>query len=249
MEYGYFFLFLPLENLFYRTRTHIFIVMKKTFITFITALACFCSCSINIDFDAYTTGGADIDDEVRNLDIFWDNGLVQIRYWAENYFSFYEEAGGMRPISDPMCYYYDGKNLRIRDARHGTNSSKTLYLFVPAGAMLQNVDIETVNAAIDVDLDCNSLDIETVYGPVVFSTQNNKMASIDIENDYEDTEIILPADIYGFKCVFDSNGSLISGFLPTIPSPSMDWYTYKSGYTNIYFESGYGNLIISVNKD
>ena len=224
--------------------------MKKTLIALIAALACMTSCSINIDLDAYTQGGADITNgPVSNLDILWGTGAVQIRYWNENYISFFEEEFGTRPISEPMCYYFDGKNLRIRDTRRGLSSNaKKLVLYVPSGITLQRVDIETGSADIDVDLDCTNLDIETDYGGIYYTTENRRMSSIDIENENGETEIYFPVDIYGFKCTFESDGRLISDFGPLDLSPSMGWYIYGTGGTSIDFESFNRDLKIYVNK-
>lgn len=223
--------------------------MKKTFIALFAALACLTSCSINIELDSYISGGADIDGDVRNMDISWNNGFIKVRYWANNYISFYEEASGTRPISEPMCYYYDGKNLRIRSSRTSSNSgSKALIINVPAGLYLQNLDIETSSADIDVDLDCNYLDIETDYGDIVYSTENTSMSRIDIENYNGETELRLPVGINGFKCTMDTAGDLISEFGPLDQSASMGWYIYRSGYTTIDFESDYMGLAIVINK-
>lgn len=220
--------------------------MKRVLFTLMLA-ACSLSSCLYIDMDLkYVEGCADIYERVTDIDIDWDYGVVQVRYWDEDYVSFHEESYYGGYVGSPMCYYLRGTSLSLRNVRSGhSNESKTLTLYLPHDTFYRNIDIETVNADVDADVDCDDIDIETVDGGIVYSTINANMHSIDIDTVRGDIELKLPMGI-SFNCDFDTqSGSLYSEFSGLYNG---DEFIYGNGRTDIDVDTVRGSLSLTINK-
>lgn len=220
--------------------------MRKIFITLLVSILALTSC-IYTDVDLlYIDGGADITEYVEKIDIDWNYGSVVIRYWENNFISFYEEDAYSRPIEQPMCHYLKDGKLRIKYYRHSNSNKqyKKLSLFLPQGVIYKSLDVDANDANIDVDMDADYLDFDTVNGSIIYSTIYRYPKDIDVDTVNGEVNLILPIDA-GFKVDFDSvNGSLYSDF--NLYRDGDSRYGYGNGYTSIDVDTVNSDLYISI---
>ncbi|MGM9788191.1 MAG: DUF4097 family beta strand repeat-containing protein [Candidatus Cryptobacteroides sp.] len=220
--------------------------MRKTFITLLVSVLALNSCIYTDPDILYIDGGADITEYVEDIDIDWNYGSVIIRYWENNYLSFYEEDIYSRPIDQPMCYYLKDGKLRIKYYRHSNSNRqyKKLCLNVPQGIVFKSLDIDANDAAIDVDLDAEYLDFDSVNGSIIYSTIYRYTKDIDIDTVNGEVNIILPVDA-SFSLDFDSvSGSLYSDF--NLYRESDYSFSYGSRYTDIDVDTVNSDLYLSI---
>ncbi len=121
--------------------------------------------------DRYTAGDADIPAAVRNLDIAWTTGKVEIRRGGAGV-TLRETAREPLGEDRQVRWWLDGDTLRVRFAKPGASLGsvfrsvdKTLVLTLPEGAVLGAVRAETVSADLDIRIgDADSLTLQTVSG-------------------------------------------------------------------------------------
>ena len=220
--------------------------MKKTFIALLTTLLAFSSCIISGPDRVYYEGDSDIHDRINYLDIDWQYGAIIVRYWDRDYISFYEEDSYGRNIERPLRWAVYNKTLKIEYASSTFryNQAKKLYLNIPEGLVLSDVDIQTTNADVDIDTDAKYIDIDTTNGSVVFSTTYRNTRDIEIGTISGDVELFLPIDA-NFDCDFDTvSGQLNSEF--SLYPVNGDEYRYGSGYTDIEVDTVSGNLTLTI---
>ena len=102
--------------------------------------------------DRYTAGDTVLTGQVRNLDIQWVNGKVNLVHHSGSTFELKETSS--KPISADMQmrWWLDGDTLRVRYAKSGFrlswNQEKELTLTLPERLALDSVDISTVSGEI-----------------------------------------------------------------------------------------------------
>lgn len=127
------------------------------------------------DAGQYTAGGAELAGPVRNLDVDWLDGSVIIAYHAKDTVVISETAP--KPISgdDALRWWLDGDTLRVRYAKPGLFSLRSLFSFkglnkaltltLPEGAALENIDIDVTSGAVNVpELNAGNVDIDMTSG-------------------------------------------------------------------------------------
>ena len=126
----------------------------------------------------YTSGDAEITKPVKNLDIDWVTGKVNIAYHKGSSIEIGEKSN--KPISKDlqMRWYLDGDTLRIRYAKAGfrLNSSqqKDLTVTLPEGTVFGDVNISATSATLNIpDLQAEFLKLDVTSG-IIFATANAK---------------------------------------------------------------------------
>lgn len=119
--------------------------------------------------EQYSAGGATLDGAVKNLDISWLDGAVNIAYHAQNTVEIAETAP--KPISGDKAlrWWLDGDTLRIRYCKSGFFSlhglEKTLTLTLPEGVALDSVGIDATSADVNVPrLEANAVTADLTSG-------------------------------------------------------------------------------------
>ncbi len=180
----------------------------------------------------YSAGGGTAA-SVSSIDVEWVNGQVNLEYTDGNTFSFKEETDYDLESNEAvkMRWYLDGTTLKIKYAKSGAkvvdNLRKTLTVTVPESAVLQELDVETVSANIDCDLNARKADFETVSGKINFSNAavTNTLKFDTVSGDVNYVANTLPASL---------NAETVSGDLRfTFP---------ESASFSVKFESVSGDL-------
>ncbi|MBR5344326.1 MAG: DUF4097 family beta strand repeat protein [Clostridia bacterium] len=154
--------------------------------------------------DRYTAGNTEISETVKNLDIEWINGKVNIAYHIENTVVLSETSD--KPITEDMQlrWWLDGDTLRIRFAKPrfafvlSWGQQKDLTVTLPEGIALAQVNIEATSGdlvipaiqAEEVKLDTTSGDINatlTASDITVESTSGD--VSLNLAGEPRDTSI------------------------------------------------------------
>ncbi len=122
----------------------------------------------------YAAGGAELDGTVKNLDIHWTDGAVNVLYHSEDTVQIAETAP--KAISDDAAlrWWLDGDTLRIQYAKSGFHSfrglDKTLTLTLPEGIVLGDVAVDVTSGDVSLpDLRFDTADIDLTSGDLVFS--------------------------------------------------------------------------------
>ncbi len=121
--------------------------------------------------DKYTAGDAEIAQPVRNLDIHWVDGRVNVTYHSGTGISLTETSE--KPIGDDlrMRWWVDGDTLRVQYARSGfrlsLNPRKTLTLSLPEGAVFDSVSISATSGDLSIPaLQAERLTLSTTSGDI-----------------------------------------------------------------------------------
>lgn len=120
---------------------------------------------------AYNIGGASLEQTVRDIEVDWSAGEVNIEYYDGTAIEFSETANRTLSDSTSLCYYTQGDTLHIRfmtgEKHFWDNLSKTLTLRLPRSLVLDDLDVETASADVKADaLYAREVDIETSSGTV-----------------------------------------------------------------------------------
>lgn len=221
--------------------------MKRFLTLFFVAILSTSCVFIDVDRSSYIDGSADIYKVIDEIEIDWDYGTVMVRYWDEDYISFYEEDPN-GPIKDCMCYYVRNRQLFLAYSRYNDTyyQPKKLMVFLPKGVIYRDIDIDVLDANIDVDADCRKIDIDTTSGDVVFSTTYRDIEDIDVDTVSGNVRLILPIDT-SFTCEYDTvRGRLISQF-GLFGNPSDKYYYGGPFYTTkIDVDTRDGNLELEI---
>ena len=138
--------------------------------------------------EQYRTGGAEISEAVRNLDINWTSGQVTIAYHGGNTVIISEKSAGAISKDRRMRWRMDGDTLRIEYQQPGFHlfsifaPAKELTVTLPEGRALGETSIRTASGDVTIPaLQTDSLTIETASGDtraaVIARTIKGKMAS------------------------------------------------------------------------
>ena len=109
--------------------------------------------------EKYTAGGAEIDGAVKNLDIDWVDGEVNIAYHAKGTVEIAETAPRAISEDEALRWWLDGDTLRIQYAKSGfslrklfsfKSKSKTLTVTLPEGVELGDVGIDVTSGDLSI---------------------------------------------------------------------------------------------------
>jgi len=124
--------------------------------------------------EKYTAGGAEIDGAVKNLDIDWVDGEVNIAYHAKGTVEIAETAPRAISEDEALRWWLDGDTLRIQYAKSGfslrklfsfKSKSKTLTVTLPEGVELGDVGIDVTSGDVMVrDLKADNVKIGLTSG-------------------------------------------------------------------------------------
>ncbi|MBQ8687283.1 MAG: DUF4097 family beta strand repeat protein [Ruminococcus sp.] len=119
--------------------------------------------------DQYTTGGAELTEEIDRIDIGWDCGDVEIQYHEQDTVSFSESANREQSDKETMRYWLDGDTLHIHYAKSGarieSGLEKKLTLYIPEHMTEGIFEIETVSADVIINsIAARSVEVDTVSG-------------------------------------------------------------------------------------
>ena len=131
--------------------------------------------------EKYTSGDAEITKPVKNLDIDWTNGKVNITYHKGNSVDLSEKSN--KPISKDlqMRWYLDGDTLRIRFAKAGFrlngNQQKELTVTLPEGTTFGDVDISATSGTLNIpDLQAEHLKLDVTSGNIYAAAKAKEIA-------------------------------------------------------------------------
>ena len=215
--------------------------------------------------DRYTMGGATITDSVRNIDINWIGGNVDVLTHNENTVSFSETSDNALDENTTLYYYLEGDTLHIqfgkaRKKLFNQNISKNLTVYVPEGAVFEDIDVDNVSSSFNIQgVSCDSFEADTVSGDV--TAQLNAVREFKVDSVSADCRIEssvapdeLEADMVsgnieltipegsGFKVSFDTvSGKLNSEFEVTKDD---DEYICGDGKADYSVETVSGGITI-----
>ena len=119
--------------------------------------------------ERYTVGGASLTDSVKDLEIQWLTGCIEIQRGDGDNVKFEETAN--RKLSDEltMRWWLDGETLHIKFCNTGRwnigNLQKTLMVTLPNDLLLESAQITTVSADIEVtELSARKINWSTTSG-------------------------------------------------------------------------------------
>ncbi len=199
-----------------------------------------CRISVNTMYhydeaDSYTMGGAEITEEIRELDISWVSGSVTVSYHDGDHVVIKEETKHTLDEGNSLYYRVRNGKLEIEYAKSGIfknfDFSKELTVFLPKNeTALRELSFETVSASVKAEdiraLECevqsvsgevdmtlmekvNEVSIETVSGDVMLSAHEG-LRALDAESVSGDIKISLHGDA-AFTLEFDSVSGDIGG--------------------------------------
>ncbi|MGN0715114.1 MAG: DUF4097 family beta strand repeat-containing protein [Anaerovoracaceae bacterium] len=123
------------------------------------------------DAETYTVGGGSADAAVKNLEIEWLSGKVNVTVSESDSILLEETANKELPDDLIMRWKQDGDTLRVKFCNVGTwqtnGLEKELTVTIPKGLELDVLEIETVSADISApQIKADAVDCETVSGDV-----------------------------------------------------------------------------------
>ncbi len=155
--------------------------MKKLLILLLALVAVFAAgctyinapLSVDVEYaneSAYTVGGGEISESVKEIDIEWVEESVTVEYCDGDALTISESADG--EISEKLALRYlveEGK-LSVKFASNGRhkikNLNKKLYVGIPRGTRLDKLVIDAVSGNVKVEADAAVLQIDTVSGEI-----------------------------------------------------------------------------------
>lgn len=140
------------------------------------SITLFSGCSTKLRYEnanQYTAGGATLEQSVSDLDIEWLAGDVQVVFGDVENVTFSETSDDALTESTTLHYWVQNGTLRIKYAKSekgfmmGSYPEKSLVVTLPSAVQLNEVEIETVSAEVEISgAQISDLDIGTVSGNV-----------------------------------------------------------------------------------
>ena len=145
--------------------------------------------------DSYTTGNGRTSDSIRNLEIDWISGNVEISYGKEDEIILEETSEDEITDELTMRWLVEDGTLHIKFCKEGkinvNNCDKTLKVTLPKNIKLEEAEFETVSADITaLELHVKDVNFETVSGSVEARLYGAR--SIDADSVSGDVDIIAP---------------------------------------------------------
>ena len=103
--------------------------------------------------EMYTSGDAEITNEVRNLDVNWTAGKVTVAYRAGSRVTLAESANRALSENEQLQWWMDGDTLRIQFTKPGLHwnmPEKELTITLPEGTELKQAAIHTTSGNIEI---------------------------------------------------------------------------------------------------
>ncbi len=145
-------------------------------LTVILAFAGFTACNSGMHYenaDKYTAGGATLTQNVKNLDIIWTSGDLEIKHGDVDGVVFSETAAVPLNERTSLYYWLDGETLRIRYAQSvqgihmGNYPSKALVVTLPQECVLQSLDLDVVSTDVQLtEVRVADIEVDNVSGSV-----------------------------------------------------------------------------------
>lgn len=145
--------------------------------------------------DSYTIGSGRTSDSIRNLEIDWISGNVEISYGKEDEIILEETSKDEITDELTMRWLVEDGTLHIKFCKAGkinvNNCDKTLKVTLPKNLKLEEAEIETVSADVKAsELNVKDVNFESVSGSVEAGLYG--VRSIDADSVSGDIEIIAP---------------------------------------------------------
>ena len=145
--------------------------------------------------DSYTTGSGRTSGSIRNLEIDWISGNVDISYGKGDEIILEETSKDEITDEQIMRWLVEDSTLHIKFCKAGkinvNNCDKTLKLTLPKGLKLREAEIETVSADVKAsELYVKDVDFETVSGSVEAKLYG--VRSVDADSVSGDIDITAP---------------------------------------------------------
>lgn len=226
----------------------------------------FSSSNYNYDDAArYTAGDGKIDQRVKNIDVSWVAGKVEIARHGGDEIILTEKASRGLKENEKVHWMVDGDTLYVKYVRAGKVSfnwlDKDLTLLLPEGVEMDDIRIAGVSAQIDADLpEAESVAVESVSGAadVTFQRTETVRANtvsgdmtlrfaaaperIEADGVSADLTVLLPENA-GFTADMDSVSGRIGGDL-TEGGGKVKNYTRGNGACSISMDSVSGDLLL-----
>ena len=147
------------------------------------------------DAAQYTAGGTTLNADIKNLDINWIDGSVNIAYHAQDTVEIAETAPKAIPEDGALRWWLDGDTLRIQYAKPGFFSlrslEKALTVTLPEGIELGSVAIDATSADVNVpDLRSDDVQIDLTSGNLALR-QSGKAARVALSSTSGDLQAAL----------------------------------------------------------
>ena len=145
--------------------------------------------------DSYSIGSGSTSDNIRNLEIDWISGNVEISYGKEDEIILEETSEDEITDELTMRWLVEDGTLHIKFCKAGkinvNNCDKTLKVTLPKNIKLEEAEFETVSADITaLELHVKDVNFETVSGSVEARLYGAR--SIDADSVSGDVDIIAP---------------------------------------------------------
>ena len=118
--------------------------------------------------EKYTAGETEIEGKVRNLDVRWTSGQVNLAFHEGGTVKLEETAERTLKEDEKLRWWLDGETLRIQLAAPGNHwnmPEKTLTVTLPKGIALDRVNIQTTSGDIRIpELQAESLALHSTSG-------------------------------------------------------------------------------------
>lgn len=241
---------------------------KKTLIVLLIALCLvLCSCGFRSGtYSAwgYNVGEGHISSRVKNVEINWVDGSVQVAYHGSDEIAFSETAERHVNKDGELRWKLDGETLRIEYAAPGFHSwispEKHLTLMLPEGMKLDTLKISAVSAQVQAgELLAGEADTQSVSGDVQleFANAPQKVEANTVSGGVElhfakapgiikadavsgSITVSLPEDA-GFTADVDSVSGQVGGSLP-MESHGKGRYTYGDEQCSIDVDTVSGDV-------
>ena len=121
--------------------------------------------------EKYTAGETSISESVRNLEIDWINGKVNLAYHSSGTVELSETSDRTISPDLQLRWWLDGDTLRIQYAKSGfrlnSNQQKELTVTLPEGISLNNVSISATSGDLNIPaLEAEALRMEVTSGDI-----------------------------------------------------------------------------------
>lgn len=216
----------------------------------------------------YTAGGCEIDRRVKNIDVSWISGKVNMEQHSGDEIILSETASRKLKEAEELHWLLDGDTLYVKYARSGNHYSsrldKELTLLLPEDLLLDDVAITAVSAQISADLPAaGDVSLQSVSGTadVTFrQTENVRIntvsgdlllcfatapESIDADAVSAGMTVLLPEST-GFTAELNSVSGRIGGELLE-GAADVKAYTRGNGECSIRMDSVSGEMRLDVN--
>lgn len=143
--------------------------------------------------EQYTAGAAEIDGKVKNLDIHWTAGQVNIAYHDKDTVEIAETAKKAISGDAQLRWWLDGDTLRVQYAKSGYyalfSQDKALTLTLPEGTALDGVDVDVTSGDVTVpDLMADKVKVHLTSGDLQLK-QSGKAESVQVSSTSGDLSV------------------------------------------------------------